>query len=76
SSGFKIDTSEEISQSIKLKGNINGWESFQKKDNDASIILGIGSRFLLSIDGENQENCNFIKNIATSMNLEKLNNLD
>lgn len=72
SSGFKIDTSEEFGQSINFGKNINGWESYKKKRNDASVILGLGDRFLLTIEGSNQEDCSFLKDIAKSMDLDKL----
>ncbi|PCJ25151.1 MAG: hypothetical protein COA97_08370 [Flavobacteriales bacterium] len=75
-SGFKIDTSEEIGQSISLGDNINGWESYKKKRKNASVMLGIGNRFLLTIEGGNQENCDFLKDIAKSMELDKLASLD
>ena len=48
-SGFKIDTSEELGQSINLGENINGWESLRKKQKDASVVLGLGDRFFLTI---------------------------
>ncbi len=75
-SGFKIDTSEEYAQSINLGDNINGWESYKKKRNRASLILGLGDRFLLTIEGNNQENCDFFKEIAKSMDIDELANMD
>ncbi len=71
-SGFKIDTSEELGQSINLGENINGWESFRKKQKNASVVLGIGDRFLLTIEGDNQKDCSFLKEVAESMDLKKL----
>ena len=76
SAGFKIDTSEEFGQSINFGKNINGWESYKKKKNDANIVLGIGDRFLLTIDGDNQEDCSFLKDIAKSIDLDELTTLD
>ena len=75
-SGFKIDTSDEFGQSINFGKNINGWESYKKKQNDASVVLGIGDRFLLTIEGNNQENCDFLKDIAKSIELDELASLD
>lgn len=75
-SGFKIDTSEELGQSINLGENINGWESFRKKQKDASIVLGIGDRFLLTIEGNNQKDCEFLKGIAKSMDIKKLASIE
>ena len=75
-SGFKIDTSEELGQSINLGENINGWESFNKKQKDASVVLGIGDRFLLNIEGNNQKDCEFLKEVAKSMDLSKLASIE
>ncbi len=75
-SGFKIDTSEEFAQSISFGDNINGWESYQKKSNDASVALGIGDRFLLTIEGDNQEGTDQLKQVAESMDLESLVDLE
>lgn len=76
SSGFKIDTSEEFAQSISFGENINGWESFKKKSNHANIAIGIGDRFLLTIDGDNQEGTDNLKEIAKSMDLDALASLE
>lgn len=75
-SGFKIDTSEEIAQSIKMGDNINGWESFKKKSKDASVILGLGDRFLLTIEGNNQTDTKQLKEIAKSMKINDLSTLN
>ena len=75
-SGFKIDTSEELGQSINLGENINGWESLRKKQKDASVVLGLGDRFLLTIEGNNQKDCEFLKEVARSMDLSKLASIE
>ncbi|MDF1673395.1 MAG: hypothetical protein P1U41_07800 [Vicingaceae bacterium] len=75
-SGFKIDTSEEFAQSISFGDNINGWESFKKKSYRANIALGIGDRFLLTIDGDNQEGTEALKEIIKSMDIDGLAGLE
>ena len=75
-SGFKVDTSEEFAQSISFGDNINGWESYKKKSNHASVALGIGDRFLLTIEGNNQKDTDQLKDIAKSMDLESLASLN
>lgn len=75
-SGFKVDTSEEFAQSISFGDNINGWESYKKKSNRASVALGIGDRFLLTIEGNNQNGTDKLKGVAKSMDLESLAALD
>ncbi|HRN43078.1 MAG TPA: hypothetical protein PK649_13550, partial [Vicingus sp.] len=75
STGFKIDNSKEKSQSVKLTDEITGWETILKKSKDASLILGINDRFLLTIEAENQENTDLLKEIAKQMDLSKLSSL-
>lgn len=74
-SGFKIDNSEETAQSVSIADNINGWETLQKKSKDASLILGVNDRFLVTIEGNNQKNTDLFKEIAKSMDLKKLTGL-
>ena len=74
-SGFKIDNSEETAQSVSFADNINGWETLQKKSKDASLIVGVNDRFLLTIEGNNQKNLDFFKEIAKAMDLKKLTEL-
>ena len=74
-SGFKIDNSEETAQSISIADNINGWETLQKKSKNASLILGVNDRFLVTIEGNNQKNTDLFKEIAKSMDLKKLTGL-
>lgn len=74
-SGFKIDNSEETAQSVSFADNINGWETLQKKSKDASLILGVNDRFLVTIEGNNQKNTDLFKEIAKSMDLKKLTGL-
>ncbi len=71
-SGFKIDNSEETSQSISIDENVNGWETIKKKSKDASLIVGVNDRFLLTIEGGNQKNLDLFKEIAKGMELKKL----
>jgi hypothetical protein len=75
SSGLKINTTEELAQSIKFNKEISGWETLNKKNGDASLILGIGSRFLVTIEGDKQEDCKNLKAIAKDMDLDGLVNM-
>lgn len=71
-SGFKIDNSEETAQSVSIADNINGWETLKKKSRDASLVLGVNDRFLVTIEGNNQKSLDFFKEIAKTMDLKKL----
>ena len=44
----------------------------QKRDREAKLALGIGERFFLSIEANNQAGMDLVKKIAGEMDLEKL----
>ena len=75
SSGLKIDTKDELAQSFNINDQISGWETFKKKTGKASIVLGINDRFMLTVEADKQENCDNVKSIAKSMDLDKLASL-
>lgn len=70
--GTEIDTEEELSKIISLGDNIKGWETYKKKSNSSSLMVGIKNRFLLTIDADNQNNTPFLKEITESINLKGL----
>lgn len=72
SAGMSFEDDESIAQSVKWDENIMGWEEYRKKDKEANLSLGIGDRFFLSIQADNQNNIDFVKNIAESMSLSEL----
>lgn len=72
SSGLKVDTKDELAQSFTINDNVSGWEIFKKKSKKASLALGISNRFVLSVEADNQENCDYIKTIAKNMDIDKL----
>ena len=74
-SGLKIDTKDELAQSYTVNDEISGWETFKKKTGKASVVVGISNRFMLTIEADNQENCDNVKSIAKSMDLNKLASL-
>ena len=75
SSGLKIDTKDELAQSFNINDQISGWETFKKKTGKASVVLGINDRFMLTVEADKQENCDNVKSIAKSMDLDKLASL-
>ena len=73
--GMSIDTPDEKANGVKLEGDIGGWEVYKKKSKDVNLTLGIGYRFWLNIEADNQDNTDFVKSIAKSMDLDKLSGL-
>lgn len=70
--GMSVDTPTEKAGSVKIGDNIAGWEVFKKKRNRAEITLGVGSRFWVQVEADNQENTDYVKEIAKKIDLDKL----
>lgn len=75
-SGMSYENDEMSAKSIEWSDNIAGWEEFNKIDNEATIVLGIGERFLLTIEADSQSGVSFVKSIAKDMDLEDLSDMD
>ena len=73
--GMSVDTPNEKAGGIKMGDDIGGWEVFQKKSKNASVVLGVGSRFWVSVEADKQENTDFVKSIAKKIDLTKLSSL-
>jgi ABC-type glycerol-3-phosphate transport system substrate-binding protein len=73
--GMSVDSPDEKAEGVKFDGNIGGWEDYHKKSHDASITLGVGYRFWVSVEGTNQDGIDFVKSVAKTMDLKKLDNL-
>lgn len=70
--GMSVDSPQEKADGIKLDNNVGGWEDYKKNNKEAIITLGVGSRFLVSVDASNQTDTEFAKSIAKSIDLSKL----
>lgn len=74
STGMSFEDDEKKAQTVKFSDNIVGMEEYKKIAKEAYLALGVGNRFFVSIEAENQENVNFVHKIAEDMDLEKLAN--
>jgi len=73
--GMSIDSPQEKANSLKLDNTAGGWESYKKNTKDASLALGVGSRFYVTVEANNQADVQNIESIAKSVDLAKLNTL-
>ena len=72
SMGFSVDSPEEKAGGVKFENNIAGWELFNKKSKDAEVTLGAGYRFWIHVEANDQENTDFVKSVAKSIDLAAL----
>jgi hypothetical protein len=70
--GVSMDNDEKKVNSVKLDNTVGGFEEFNKKNKQAVITCGIGSRFLLGIEANNQADIQMVESVAKSMDLSKL----
>lgn len=70
--GMSIENDQEKANSIKLEDGITGWETLKKDNKKASVVLGVGCRFLITVEANEQENTDIVKHVATSLKLEDL----
>ena len=47
-------------------------EDFKKKSKEAAITVATGYRFLVRVNGNNQKDAEFFKDVAKSVNLKEL----
>jgi len=71
-SGLKIDSDDEYAQGFSISDGVNGWETFDKKNNKASVVAGVGDRILITVEANNQDNVDMVKSVLTSINLKSL----
>jgi len=74
-SGLSIDSPDEKAGGVKFDGDVAGWEDYHKKTKEADVTLGIGYRFYLTIEADNQDNTDFAKSVAKSIDMSKLSSL-
>lgn len=70
--GIVIDSDDEYAKSFSLENNVSGWETFDKKNNKASVVAGVGDRLLITVEGNNQTDVEKVKSVLTSMNLKSM----
>lgn len=73
SAGFSQENDEELMRGCDLGvANVKGWETLQKKDHKASVALGVGDRFFVAVESDNQQDTEFVKQVARNMDLQAL----
>jgi hypothetical protein len=74
--GMEFDNDNETAKGYKLNHELSGgWERYEKISKDATLSLGVCSRFFIEIKASNQTNTDFVKSIANSMKLGELSKM-
>jgi hypothetical protein len=75
SMGLTVDSPEEKANGIKPDNTIGGWQVYKKKTKDATVTLGVGYRFWVQVEANDQADADKVLSIAKSVDLSKLANL-
>ena len=70
--GITIDSDDEYAKSFSLNDDIGGWETFDKVNRKANVVVGVGNRLLITVEGSNQSDTEYSKDILASMNLKSM----
>ncbi len=70
--GTKFEDNNQRVESFKKDDDLRGWEVYGKKSKDAELVYGVGYRFLVTIKADNQEDMDFVYDIADEMDMEAM----
>ncbi len=73
--GLSVDSPEEKANGIKPDNCNGGWQVYKKKTKDATVTLGVGYRFWVQVEANNQADADKVLSIAKSVDLSKLASL-
>ncbi|KUG08227.1 hypothetical protein [Solirubrum puertoriconensis] len=67
------ENDEQLMQSCDLgMPGVRGYETLQKKEHHATVALGVGDRFFVSVESTQQQDTRLVKEIARQLNLTRL----
>jgi hypothetical protein len=72
---MSVDSPDEKASGIKLDNSTGGWQVYKKKTKNATVTLGVGYRFWVQVDANNQDDADKVLSIAKSIDLAKLASL-
>ncbi|GAA4382532.1 hypothetical protein GCM10023186_22950 [Hymenobacter koreensis] len=71
--GFTQEDDEQLMRGCDLGiPNVLGYETLQKKEGRASVALGVGDRFFLSVELDQQQTTHTVRNVAKAIDLQTL----
>ncbi|KAA9325547.1 hypothetical protein F0P96_19645 [Hymenobacter busanensis] len=73
SANFSQENDEQLMRGCNLGlPNVQGYETLQKKERLASVALGVGDRFFVSVELNQQQDTDAVRNVARAMDLQAL----
>jgi len=73
SAGFSQEDEEQLMRGCDLGvADVKGWETLEKKEHNASVALGVGDRFFVTVESNKQDDTEFVKQVARNIDLNGL----
>jgi hypothetical protein len=71
--GFSVENDQEIARGVDLGvAGAKGFETIKKKEKNASLLVAVSDRFFISLEGQNMDNTDALKEIAKNMDLKAM----
>lgn len=72
-SGFSMEDDQQRIQSLDLGlKSVKALETYQKQDHRATITAGVADRFFVSVEADQQEDSELVKQVVQQLDLKKL----
>lgn len=72
-SGLEMEDDNQLTRGLNLKQDgVKGMETLDKKAHKATVVLGIGDRFLATVEASGQNDTELVKAVATGLDLAAL----
>lgn len=72
-SGLEIENDDQLMRGLKLdKPGMKGMETLDKKDHKASVVMGVGDRFLVTVEASGQNDTELVKSVAKELDFGTL----
>ncbi|WP_210521347.1 hypothetical protein [Hymenobacter terricola] len=72
-SGLEMEDDNQLTRGLKLdKTGVKGMETLDKKEHKATVVMGIGDRFLATVEASGQDNTDLVKSVARNLDLDAL----
>ncbi len=68
---YEVDTSDEYHKKVNISG-FPGYETYEYDDEDGEIVLLVGDRFLIQIEGDDIEDNSSLVAVANALDLKGL----
>jgi hypothetical protein len=71
--GLEIEDDQQLMRSLKLdRPGVKALETLDKQEHKATVTMGVGDRFLVTVEASGQQDTELVKTVANSLDLDAL----